>query len=349
MPLDFARIADALRHEPLVDVAAHLGLDPAALRDALVAEGRDRGAQDAVWWPEALRRLETGTIRSVAKYFLCEPRRIRRALAREGLRVAGVPVTDRRVPQLQHAPLGDYPDADIARRNRVIPQAVAGERRRRNIRAYQPGKRRRWTPVEPEVVRVAHAPEDVVTPKSRREESLDSALSAPPERVVDTFRERERRVRQFMRREREETVVRSVDVRKDGRRVPSQLLAPKEAPLPELSSRMRRTAPPAPARRTESAWRSVAADDFFVEPQEAPPEPTRAAPPVVVEAPARVAPLRTKPVPLPLPATRDSSNWRAVFAAGPHMHLESPTLAGALDEARARAGADPLRVERLAG
>lgn len=348
MALDFARIADALRHQTLAEVAARLGVEAADVRDALVAEGRDRGAQDTIWWPEAVRRLENESLRAVARYFLCEPRRIRRALAREGLRVAGVTTVDRRVPQLQYAPIGAFPDADIARRTRVIPQAVAGERRRRNIPAHQPGKRRRWTPVEPEVVRVARVPESAVTSKPPRDVPASPSAVSPTERVSDPGRERDRRVRLFLRGEHEETAVQTVDFNKNGRRVPLPPPPQREAPAFDRSLPVRRATPAPAPRRPESGWRSIVPEGFVSELDVPPPTPQSESPqPVPAPAPAPVAVVkepRVAQVALPV-----ALRWRAVFVAGPNMHLDATTLGGALDEARARAGADPLRVERLAG
>ncbi len=352
MALDFAPLADALRRTPLDVVAARLGMGVADLRDALVAEGRDRGAQDAAWWPEALRRLEVESLRAVARFFHCEPRRIRRALAREGLRVAGVDLAERRVPQLARAPLGQFSDSDIARRNGVIPEAVAGERRRRNIAPFQPGKRRRWVAAEPEVVRVAHAPEGAVPSTPRRLARAEEGGVRSQERAPDPLRERDRRVREFFRNEREEAVVRSVGVRPaEGRRVVRAAAPPPSDPtLPERATPTRRPLSSPPTRRNEPSWRSIASDLMFVQETERV-EPSRSdtaiAPPPPPALPEAVV-ARARELP-PHPVSSRISAWRAIFAAGPTMHLAAGTLAGALDEARSRAGVEPLRVERLAG
>jgi transposase-like protein len=92
------------------------------------------------WWSEARQRLDAGeAIRAVARRFGCEPRRVRRALARAGVRVAGAPVPAEGVAAL--APLAEQlgmrPDRELAREAHVIPEAVAGERARRDIPAFR--------------------------------------------------------------------------------------------------------------------------------------------------------------------------------------------------------------------
>ena len=79
------------------------------------------------------------SIRAIARLFHTEPRRIRRALARLGLRVGGRDVVeDAGVPQLAglRDMLGREPDRVVARMAGVIPEAVQGERGRLRIPAH---------------------------------------------------------------------------------------------------------------------------------------------------------------------------------------------------------------------
>jgi hypothetical protein len=155
----WAELLSRLRDEPLDAIAAAYGLEPRALERALAGEPEAGAAERAPWWPEAARRVGGGRpVREVARRFGTNPRRLRRALARAGLRVGGQDVRTEGVPAL--APLRDRlgrsPDATVAARAKVIIEAVAGERRRLGISAYNPRKAKKRGP--PRLVRPARPP-----------------------------------------------------------------------------------------------------------------------------------------------------------------------------------------------
>lgn len=100
---------------------------------------QNRAAQLESWWPEALRMLDDGaSIREIARRLQTEPRRIRRALARTGVRAHGTDLYGAGLPELsaQRERLGRQPDGIIAKLAGVTPEAVAGERRRLKIPAF---------------------------------------------------------------------------------------------------------------------------------------------------------------------------------------------------------------------
>ncbi len=100
-----------------------------------------RAFNDDPAWPRALARLLAGeSIRSIAATLGTNPRRLRRAFARAGVRVAGANVDRAGVPALSsfRARLGREPDGQIAKEAGVTPQAVQGERRRLGIGPFKP-------------------------------------------------------------------------------------------------------------------------------------------------------------------------------------------------------------------
>lgn len=100
-----------------------------------------RAFNDDPSWPRALARLLAGeSIRSIAATLGTNPRRLRRAFARAGVRVAGANVDRAGVPALSsfRARLGHEPDGRIAKEAGVTPQAVQGERRRLGIAPFKP-------------------------------------------------------------------------------------------------------------------------------------------------------------------------------------------------------------------
>ena len=131
--------------EPLADLAHEYGVDLASVEAGLAAEPADGPVTESVWWPEACRRIEAGgSLRQVARSFGTNPRRVRRGLARSGLRAGGRDLSEG-VPELQAhlARLGKEPDVVIARDAGVAVEAVKGERRRLKIEAYRPVGRER--------------------------------------------------------------------------------------------------------------------------------------------------------------------------------------------------------------
>ncbi|MFN7146241.1 MAG: hypothetical protein ACK4YP_20885, partial [Myxococcota bacterium] len=136
----WASFVARLQDRPLSALAEELGQASDTLLDALRAADPGGPAELAPWWPEMLRLRATMPIRALARSFGTEPRRIRRALARRGLRAGGLELAGQGVPALAGfvERLGKAPDADIAREAGVAVEAVQGERRRLGIAAYTP-------------------------------------------------------------------------------------------------------------------------------------------------------------------------------------------------------------------
>ncbi len=102
------------------------------------------GAESEPWWGDLLAALRQGTsIHALARQFDTNCRRIRRALARQGMRAHGHEVEAGGLIEL--APfvsrLGKEPDSVIAREAHVTPQAVKGERNRLGIGPFKPQRR----------------------------------------------------------------------------------------------------------------------------------------------------------------------------------------------------------------
>lgn len=133
-------IVERLRLEPLAVLAKEVGVAPEKLAAALAEVGADGPAQLAPWWPEAKRLLKTMSVREIARRFHTNPRRVRRAAARTGVRVGGREVSPRGLLDLlpYREQLGRVPDWRIAKAAQVSVEAVQGERRRHKIPAYRP-------------------------------------------------------------------------------------------------------------------------------------------------------------------------------------------------------------------
>lgn len=134
---------ERLRDEALEDLAGELGADTAELEAALAEASQGQSVTESVWWPEAVRRVEGGgSLRAVARSFHTNPRRIRRGMARAGIRVGGSDVTEGN-PALAgiRDRLGKEPDGDLAEAAGVSLEAIKGERRRLGIEAYRPPPR----------------------------------------------------------------------------------------------------------------------------------------------------------------------------------------------------------------
>ncbi len=144
---DFVR---ALEETPLATLALRHGQVVDDLETALAGATADGAATAAPWWPEARRRIPAGaSLRDTARRFGTNPRRLRRALARDGVRAGGENIPDAGLPALSDHldALGQVPDMVIAQRAGVAVEAVQGERRRRDIAAFQPRRRVKRAPL----------------------------------------------------------------------------------------------------------------------------------------------------------------------------------------------------------
>ena len=73
-------VAARIEAEPLTLICAELGADPEQVLQALLDGDRPAQLSQASWWPELQRRSVAGEpIRSLARRFRLEPRRVRRA------------------------------------------------------------------------------------------------------------------------------------------------------------------------------------------------------------------------------------------------------------------------------
>ena len=150
--VDFIR---RLATETLGSLAAEFGVDHEDLEAALAAEPTPDGALCAPWWPEVERRIAEGaSLRDTARRFGTNPRRLRRNLARAGVRAGGHDIRQFGVEALaSHLDrLGVVPDAAIAQDAGVTLEAVQGERRRLKIGAFAPpmsARRRATGPATP--------------------------------------------------------------------------------------------------------------------------------------------------------------------------------------------------------
>jgi hypothetical protein len=353
-------LREALERAPLDDVAAARGVAPEALRAMLVEAGRDVAAQDAPWWPEARRLLATSSLRAVARAFDTEPRRIRRALARLGLRVAGEALDGRGVAVLARAPLGRVADDRLARDAGVIPEAVAGERRRRGIAPYRPGRRARPRP--------GSGPIEVVVRRPAASETA-AVVAAPPAvasgaiepRAAFSARtdvpeaSREARVRRFLhaRPAEEPSELPGAEARLGRQRlvrVAPMPVAPPSAPAASV-------APTPASRRRPRADRWHAVEDPLARAQAQQaidvdaPEPAAlrgapveaAPPPPPTPSPVRTAPVMATPV--------SSVRWRAEFSDAPPWEFDAQSLAVAVELLARRVGpaSETARLSRLAG
>ncbi len=131
---------EALAEYPLYELARRYRVDEPRAIEALLAVSRGGPVTEEPWWPEAVRIAGSYGIRQAARMFATNPRRIRRGLARAGVRVGGQRVGDEGIAAL--APfrerLGKEPDHVIAADAKVTVEAVQGERRRLGIDAFRP-------------------------------------------------------------------------------------------------------------------------------------------------------------------------------------------------------------------
>lgn len=288
-----------------------------------------RGAADlAPWWPEALRRLGAGeSIRAVARAFGTEPRRVRRGLARTGLRVGGsapgpdgvavlLPLRDR---------LGQVADGVLAREAGVIPEAVQGERRRLGVAAFHQtratprltedeeawvrgpvkGKRERHR-VDPDALTVVRRPArtepappvlrtGVVIPgEARAPESFVERRrpAEPAEDASPAWRGPERRTRDFFwddRRSEIDALLQAPRREREGR----QRIVRADAPRDSFPIEVERRRVP---RGDAPAWRTVpAAEAEKVVETVAPPSPLPRPPAALPRPPAAPAPVPRAP------------------------------------------------------
>jgi hypothetical protein len=151
-----------LATEPLWVLAGEFGVDEEDLEAALAAEPAPDGALSAPWWPEVERRIAAGaSLRDTARRFGTNARRLRRNLARAGVRSGGRDIREFGVealaPHLER--LGQEPDAAIARDAGVTLESVQGERRRLGIEAFvPPPPKRARAPAAPVRMRPREAP-----------------------------------------------------------------------------------------------------------------------------------------------------------------------------------------------
>ncbi len=191
---------EALQHEPLFDLAARYQVDVPRVLSALVATSRGGSVSEEPWWPEAVRMARTHSIRQAARAFGTNPRRIRRGLAREGIRVGGKTVAGDGVPQL--APfrdrLGQEPDHVIADEAGLSVEAVQGERRRLGIDAFRPEPSPTPTPAapapdiddEPLPISADDAPAEPRTPRRRIVRKTGDRAAAVVRRPASAVRTR---------------------------------------------------------------------------------------------------------------------------------------------------------------
>ncbi|MEL6346694.1 MAG: hypothetical protein AAFV53_26510 [Myxococcota bacterium] len=156
-----------LQEEPLNHLIVEYDLDEESVVLELTRSGTSRALIEQLWWPEVVRQHHDGVpLREIARRFHTRPRRLRRNLARAGIRVNGVDIEDG-VPSLApyRARLGLEPDKVIAAEAGVTVEAVQGERRRLDIDPYSP-----HTPKP--------APKSALPPESRAD--VDSTGDLPP-------------------------------------------------------------------------------------------------------------------------------------------------------------------------
>jgi hypothetical protein len=136
----------ALVETPLDQLAQEHGHDRIELEQALADAGAGLAATDTPWWPEAVRRIQAGApLRHTARSFATNPRRLRRGLARCGVRAGGVNLDGDGVEELQplRERLGQEPDHVLATEAGVTVEAVQGERRRLGIDPFRPRRRKK--------------------------------------------------------------------------------------------------------------------------------------------------------------------------------------------------------------
>ena len=176
-------LVERLANEPLAALAAEVEISVSELERRLTLADPGGSALRAPWWPEAVRRVMGGaSLRATARCFGTNPRRLRRGLARAGLRVGGVDVRASGVPALEAyaAVLGTVPDGEVAAQAGVPQEAVQGQRRRLGVAPFFP---ERAVPAEtPPEPRPRPTGEPVAKPRPRAREGRRPAraeASAP--------------------------------------------------------------------------------------------------------------------------------------------------------------------------
>ncbi len=273
-PPEWETILSRLKCERLKVLASDpaIGLEEFELTAYLVVEGAGRKAEDTPWWPEAVAMRASGSsLREIARRFQTEPRRLRRALARLGLRVAGQDLAaghgSARIEGVRDR-LGAEPDAVVAKAAGVAVEAIKGERRRLDRAPYFQRPRVRLTAddeawirgpkklprdrsrVEPDVLQVVRrqsrpdlarvASAAPVTPSAPRPPVVLRATESPVRPSFfrdDRWAEIERLTEPTVKRDGNRRLVRSGE---SGRSTTSQGDAPVDAappaPLPSLPS-----------------------------------------------------------------------------------------------------------------
>jgi len=329
-----------LERRPLAALAARYRVSEAAALHALVASDPGGPAQEAPWWPEFLRARPNASLRALARQFGCEPRRLRRALAREGLRAGGRELGGRGDLALSawRARLGTAPDAEIAREAGVAIEAVQGERRRLGvapfsvsgpvrltadeeawIRGPEPLRRVRQRAPDAsaslEVVRRPRSGADTVREPRRAEQTPGAALAPPPAPAAAACSPALppaaspaslRRVSPSFFRTHERTDL-------------DRLLQPVGAPRDGVNKRIVRVEPARPAPEAPPTAQVHPAARRPLEAPAPPVTPTRAfvPPPAPVRAAPPPAPVRAAPPPAPVRAAPPPAPVRAAPAPTP--------------------------------
>ncbi len=180
-----------LRTEPMEQLARAYGQSYQALSVALNLADDGGPATEAAWWPEAVRRYQGGaSLREISRLFGVNLRRLRRALARAGLRVSGEDLDDEGVPALvaMRDQLGKLPDGVIAERAGVPVEAVQGERRRLNVPAYRNVKGGEEEPAPAPALAPAPAPAPAPVKESRPAEPAPRASRVAAEQPATPIR-----------------------------------------------------------------------------------------------------------------------------------------------------------------
>jgi len=171
---DFVRKLDAV---PLGDLARIYGVPASSLESGLLEIGPGKVIHEAPFWPELVRRLRRGgSLREAARRWKTNPRRIRRALARCGVRVGGLDLMGEGLEELRplRGQLGRIPDILIARKAAVPVEAVQGERRRLGIAPFRHRSQLRARPMPPR-----EAPQPVIPMVVRRPAAVGRNLGTP--------------------------------------------------------------------------------------------------------------------------------------------------------------------------
>ena len=312
------------------------------------------------------------SLRAIARRFQCEPRRLRRALARLNLRVGGRDIVpDVGVPQLLGVrdAIGREPDSVVARMGGVIPEAVQGDRRRLGIPAYAQHRRVRLSREEEAWIRgpkrgrraKVHVEENlqVVRRPTRTDENAHRPSgwgvghadprprpsgefqSRPPRLDREFFRapapdDLEKLLQPVRQRDGRQRIVRGEPIRGAG---DSLAPAPPEVPM---SRREMYSSPPVPPEPRRTPVRSLPA--VVVKPSE--PAPAASAGVSVASTPPRLPRVSRRVVEAPIPATPVRADEWLVYVPGNDTPLRvyAPDIVQAISAASRIVPPDLLRL-----